>query len=55
MTVKELIKILQELPQDTTVVINDADTNWPLNINEVNNRVGYIEISGSYDNQWTTK
>ena len=43
MKVHELIAALQQLPQDLTVVVRDADTGWAMD--EVSVRLGRTEDS----------
>lgn len=51
MNVAELIKRLQQYDSDRLVVINDADTHWSLNIEEVECYGDEdVSISGSYNN-----
>lgn len=53
MKVKELINILNGMPQDSTVVIADTDTNWHLEIEYVSGpdaKDDTVTISGSYEN-----
>ncbi len=50
MDVKELIELLQKYNPEDLVIIDDADTNWELNIQEIRSYGnGKISISGSYD------
>ena len=48
MTVQELIDALSKLPRNVPVVIDDADTNWELNIKSVNNWDDHVSIGGEY-------
>lgn len=52
----ELILELQKYPSNTTVVIDDADTNWNLNIEGVIYSIPdeMIWITGSYNNRYRT-
>ena len=52
MTVAELIVRLIELTSEKIVVIEDADTNWLLNINEVTESENVITIKGSYSDEY---
>lgn len=55
MTVKELITQLKTLNQDLPVVINDADTEWLLNLKCANlyyspsKKISYVSLFASYD------
>lgn len=50
MTVKELINKLQDVDEDLTVVIDDADTNWTLKLPDdgVYEMDNYLVLSASY-------
>lgn len=58
MKVSQLIEELQKLPPEQTVVIDDADTNWPMNIKFIESRTdregGEILcfIGGGYNDVW---
>ncbi len=49
MIVSELIEYLQQFPPQMTVVIDDADTNWNLNIDPPFFCDDLVIISGGYD------
>lgn len=50
MKVSELIERLKQLPQDSDIVIEDADTNWNLEVVDVefNEKYKFSYISGHY-------
>lgn len=49
MKTRELIAELEKLPADADVVIDDADTDWPLNIVQVGlSDKGYVFVQGLY-------
>lgn len=54
MKVKELIQLLKEMPQDVDVVIDDADTGWSLDVQNVygpfDKNDPFVTISGDYEN-----
>ena len=53
MKVKELIKLLNKMPQDIDVVIDDADTGWSLDVQNVYGPLDandpVVTISGDYE------
>jgi hypothetical protein len=56
MKVAELIAKLQTMPQDATVVIDDADTGWQLHVQTVDfetvSNVPVVAIGGDYDERF---
>ena len=51
MTIAELFEALGKFPRDSVVVINDADTNWYLNIKSVELMKGLAVIGGYYGDE----
>ena len=48
MTIEELIKKLEQVNPKLTVVIQDADTDWLLNINKIRVEDNAIMLIGNY-------
>jgi hypothetical protein len=48
MKVFELIEALQKFDKDSAVAIDDADTDWLLNITSIREKKGVVSIHGEY-------
>lgn len=53
MIVIELIAKLQEFPATAKVVIDDADTNWYLNLQQVDFSEDIVVLNGDYNNEYS--
>lgn len=46
--IKDLIRVLSELDQEKYITISDADTGWTIDVINIDDREGRIELWGDY-------